>query len=79
MRSANSDKTAIAELQRNKWDFAAVIASAPGSTLVIRSSLLPQEMAPTLVTSGTPAFTSSKKYPSTISQLFPMALLTCGR
>ncbi|OAP38683.1 hypothetical protein ATC00_12330 [Sinorhizobium americanum] len=66
MRSAHSGKAAIAELQRNNWDFAPVIASA--STFVIRSSLLPQEMAPTLVTSRTPAFTSLKKHSSTISK-----------
>nr|WP_234828182.1 hypothetical protein [Sinorhizobium fredii] len=74
MRSANSGKAAIAELQRNRWDLAAVIA--PASTLVIKSSLLPQEMAPTLVISRTPAFTALKKDSSTIPRLFPMALLT---
>ncbi|APG86806.1 hypothetical protein SAMCCGM7_pB0090 (plasmid) [Sinorhizobium americanum CCGM7] len=74
MRSTNSGKAAIAELQRNRWDLAAVIA--PVSTLVIKSSLLPQEMAPTLVISRTPAFTALKKDSSTIPRLFPMALLT---
>ncbi|WP_245491879.1 hypothetical protein, partial [Mesorhizobium sp. M1A.F.Ca.IN.020.32.1.1] len=48
MSSPIPDEEGIAELQRKDWDFAAVTASATGSTLVISSSVLPQ-MAPAAV------------------------------
>ncbi|WP_283962947.1 hypothetical protein [Sinorhizobium sp. 6-117] len=68
MSSAITDEEGIAELQRKDWDFAAVTASATGSTLLIRSSVLLQEMAPIAVALRMPAFIAFKKCSSTISQ-----------
>ncbi|WFU51762.1 hypothetical protein QA637_30330 (plasmid) [Sinorhizobium terangae] len=68
MSSAITDEEGIAELQRKDWDFAAVTASATGSTVVISSSVLLQEMAPVAAALRTPAFIAFKKYSPTISQ-----------